>query len=299
MFWRGLNFIGNQIIDTRPIVEPNLFFWSHYVNKSGLRNFGDELSAVIVERILGRRVKKFIPFDLRRIKKRNYRKGMMSHDNSFQRLERLFAIGSIVHQANEGDTIWGTGSLPNRLKIEKSFAKLDVRAVRGPLTKKFLNEYGADLNEEVVYGDPGILISNFFDNQKIKKKREVGIIPQLFDIDDRIFNGLDICLPTVGWQKVIKYIAESDAIISSSLHGLIVAESFGIPCRWLRNDRMPSYKTDPSFKYNDYYAGTGRSLDDDYAETVEEALQQLSLPPDLSSYKSALLQAFPREKFIY
>ena len=96
----------------------------------------------------------------------------------------------------------------------------------------------------------------------------------------------------------MRYIAESEAIISSSLYGLIVAESFGILCRWLRNENMPSYTNDPSFKYNDYYAGTGRGVVDDFAETYGEAIQQLSAPPALDFHKAALLDAFPHEKFI-
>lgn len=298
MFRRSSNFLGYRIIDARPSGEPNLFFWSPYVNKSGLRNFGDELSAVIVEGVLGRPIKKFIPFDVGRFTKRNYRQKVMSADVSFQRYGRLFAIGSIVHQANEGDIIWGTGALPNRLKGEKSMAGLDIRALRGPLTKKFLNENNAALKGEVTFGDPGVLISEFFDVQNITKRREIGVIPQLFDIGEDIFTGLDVCLPTAGWQNVVRYIAESEAIVSSSLHGLIVAESFGIPCRWLRNENMPSYTTDPSFKYNDYYAGTGRNLVDDFAETYEEAARQLSKPPDLTAHKAALLNAFPHEKFV-
>ena len=298
MFRRALNYLAYHVIDYRSADEPNLFFWSPYLNKSGLRNFGDELSAVVVEGILRRPIKKFIPFDVGRITKKNYRQKVMSLDVSFQRYERLFAIGSIVHQAHEGDIIWGTGVLPSRLKVEKSMAGLDIRAVRGQLTKKFLNERGANINDDIVFGDPGILISEFFDFQSVEKKREVGVIPQLFDIDDAIFDTLDVCLPTAGWQNVVRYIAESEAIISSSLHGLIVAESFGIPCRWLRNENMPSYTTDPSFKYNDYYAGTGRHVVDDFAETYGEALQQLSAPPALNSHKAALLDAFPHDKFI-
>ena len=52
-----------------------------------------------------------------------------------------------------------------------------------------------------------------------------------------------------------------ELVISSSLHGLIFAEAFGIPARWLAprdvaHLKHSSYVTEGWFKYVDYYAST-------------------------------------------
>jgi pyruvyltransferase len=65
---------------------------------------------------------------------------------------------------------------------------------------------------------------------------------------------------------VIRKICDSRFVISSSLHGIVVAEAFGIPARMLRIT-----ETEPLFKYFDYYAGTNRP-DFQFAYSVEEAL---------------------------
>jgi hypothetical protein len=53
---------------------------------------------------------------------------------------------------------------------------------------------------------------------------------------------------------VVGAIAGCDFVLSSSLHGLVVADSFGIPNAWLRvSDRQRG----EGFKYRDYYAAFG------------------------------------------
>src|SRR5690606_14915863 len=75
---------------------------------------------------------------------------------------------------------------------------------------------------------------------------------------------------TSDWRGFISDILGAELIISSSLHGLIVAEAYGVPAVLL-DDIDKDY-----LKYNDYYLSTGRG---DYkkAKTVEEAL---SLGPE-------------------
>ena len=99
-------------------------------------------------------------------------------------------------------------------------------------------------------------------------------------------NTIDIV--TNDWKATIDEIANSELIISSSLHGIIIAEAYGVPAILLN-------KTEDGdlFKYNDYYYSTGRKS---YAmaESVEEAL---AMPrpevPDLSKLQDNLLNTFP------
>ena len=93
-----------------------LYYWQ----QKAFVNFGDYLSLLLVEKIVGTPVKVH----------QNYPKN---------NVKKLLAIGSILSFAKDNDLIWGcgiNGKLPN--KSDYSFSCLDVRAVRGPLTRQFL-----------------------------------------------------------------------------------------------------------------------------------------------------------------
>ena len=60
----------------------------------------------------------------------------------------------------------------------------------------------------------------------------------------------------------MKIILDSSFVISSSLHGIIISEAYGIPARIIRPDDFFAdkfWQYEPLFKYEDYYYGTGRS----------------------------------------
>jgi pyruvyltransferase len=71
--------------------------------------------------------------------------------------------------------------------------------------------------------------------------------------------------PTSGWRRVVAEICRAKLVVSTSLHGLVVAESYGIPARHLLS------VAEPIFKYRDYYEGTGRQ-DVRFAHSIDEAL---------------------------
>lgn len=177
---------------------------------------------------------------------------------------KLLAIGSILHFAKDGDVIWGSGINGKHLKRSHySFNELDVRAVRGPLTRGFLQKLGITVPE--VYGDPALLFPYFFPEFYKQPKRKYLIIPHISEID--MFPEDDsVVYPTEPWEVVVQKITESEFVISSSLHGIIIAEAFGIPARLLR---VTGYE--PLYKYRDYYLGTGRK-GFRYARSVNEAL---------------------------
>jgi pyruvyltransferase len=77
-------------------------------------------------------------------------------------------------------------------------------------------------------------------------------------------------------------------VISSSLHGVIIAESYGIPARLLRVTEKNHL-----FKYQDYYLGTGRPHFQ-YATSVEEALRMGGEPPFVCDLQK-LYETFPFE----
>jgi len=149
-----------------------------------------------------------------------------------------------------------------------------------------------------VYGDPALLIPYFFPEfkKKINPNYEYIIIPHYSEI--QLFPKSEfpnVVYPTDPWNVVIRKILASKFVISSSLHGIVVAEAYGIPARYLRIT-----ETEPLYKYLDYYLGTNRA-DFQYATSIEEALEMGGEPPfecDLQKlYDSFPFEYWPNANF--
>ena len=205
-------------------------------------------------------------------------------NQSVSEKKHLFAVGSnILGSDNKGNyqnaTIWGSGCLlePSRRAAffqKLSRRRLDIRAVRGPLTRDVLIKLGHNCPE--VYGDPAILMPLFYRPQNLIKKYEFTVIPQFYN--ERLFReghpGLPILsMNTNEYKTVIDRIVASGIVYTSSLHGIILAESYGVPSVFFRG-----LAKSIDFKYKDYYYSTGR-YDVPLVDTYEDA--QNIVPPPL------------------
>jgi len=226
-------------------------------------NVGDRLALELVERILARR-----GLTLAR-----YTGGA----------RRVLSVGSVLHFASDGDVVWGTGVNAKAEAAPLQARRLDVRAVRGPLTASRLKELGLDVPE--IYGDPGILVSLVYPQER-KPKRDYVVVPHFREKWWRFFPHPTLS-PAQAPEPFLRKLVRARRVISSSLHGVVLAESYGIPAVWLEN-----HSGEAPFKYHDYYLGTGRQPPKP-ARSVEEALQLEALPPPAESVKEKLLEAFP------
>jgi pyruvyltransferase len=210
-----------------------------------VNNFGDLLGPLLVRRIMAKH-------------KINPRKAISDR--------RLLSVGSILHFARDHDVIWGTGingKMPNDKYL---FHALDVRAVRGPRTRDFLSDLGIDA--PAIFGDPALLLPHAMPeliNLAQAKRYPLTIVPNFNDFPayDPGPTVLDPCSPV---EICLQRIAQSEFVVGSSLHAIVVAESLGIPARLI------SSHIENSFKYQDYYLGTGR-LEVNIAPTVEDAVR--------------------------
>ncbi len=243
-----------------------LYYW--HENKE--INFGDYLSVKLLERIVGGPITTY--------EKKPVVLG-----------KKLLALGSILYFAREDDVVWGSGVSGIRLnKKDYSFRFLDIRAVRGPLTKKFLKE-NFDLDTPEIYGDPALLMPYFFPELKRKENPKYDYIVIPHYREEKMFPKADnehIVYPTDYWEEVVDKILDSEFVISSALHGIVVAEAFGIPARMLRVSEK-----EPFLKYQDYYLGTNRP-NFKFATSIEEALLMGGEEPFECDLKK-LYDAFP------
>lgn len=247
-----------------------MFYWK----EDKFFNFGDHLSRILVERIVNGSM-------------RCYTKKNKDQE------KKLLAVGSILYFANDGDVVWGSGV--NGKTFDKKyygFKKLDVRAVRGPITRQFLMEnFNIDVPE--VYGDPALLFPYFFPEFKRKKKPslEYLIVPHYTDAQYFPKSEYKNVIYTMEpWDKIIDKILDTKFVVSSSLHAIVIAEAFGIPARVLRITDSPHNNI---LKYQDYYLGTNRPSFQ-YATSVEQALKMGGEPPIRCDLKK-LYEAFPFE----
>ncbi|UUU21790.1 polysaccharide pyruvyl transferase family protein [Streptomyces sp. DSM 40750] len=186
-------------------------------------NFGDELGPRILER-LGLSVRR-VPLE---------------H-------AELVTVGSIMEHvaksARAGLVVWGSGFI----KPGSCDRRLDIRAVRGRLTAEALGV-------EVPTGDPGLLVSALWPRPPVRFR--TGFVPHYADRScpswaDTV---IDVTAPV---DDVVAAIGACSSIASSSLHGVIVAQSFGIPAL-----RIPHKKVHGGdFKWTDHLTALDRPIE--------------------------------------
>lgn len=244
-------------------MRPIKLYWSG--RKSA--NFGDFLSPLIVEFVSGRRV----------------------IFSSAKRCD-IIAIGSIVQKVLGGQwerlirgryspvKVWGAGSLSAAGLSPPKHA--EFFAVRGALTRDALQ-----LAADMPLGDPGLLLNRMIDGRRLEKRYRWGFVPHMADLGDPLAKAIiqqnagveliDVTDPDP--LQVGRKIAACDFIISSSLHGLIVADCFGVPNLKIRiSERVIG----GDWKFADYASSVGRSKFD--AVTPEDALNLRQLEPRAS-----------------
>ena len=243
----------------------------YYMLSSEKQNFGDFLAMPIYDFMLD--------------------KYGLDKDKVTKGTKHLYAIGSIITLGYQDATIWGSGILhsePEGFVWKRSrYRKLDVRCVRGPETKRRLEENHYDVSN-CKFGDPGVLMPLIYTPKEYDKKRDYSVILHMSRKDSSIDNQIDVL--TSDWKQTIDEIYNSKLIISSSLHGCIIAEAYGVPAILL--DKLEG---GDRFKYNDYYYSTGR-YNYPVCKTVEEGLA-MPVPevPDLSELQKNLLESFPTD----
>ncbi len=248
-------------------------WWSR--ESSEVSNFGDDLGPLIIRRTTGRAVK-YAP--------------LSSCD--------LVGPGSVLRavarkRSSNKPAIWGAGLIEPASNLELD--DLPFLAVRGELTRNCLG-----LSEACVLGDTGLLVDCLL-GPAPGRRGGIAFVPHYVDKQLPVVRAIaehpHVTLVDVRADPidVARSIQTSDLVLSSSLHGLVAAASFGIPCAWLR---MSDLIIGGRWKFLDFQTAIGLTLSEvDLRNTVRyerlvERCADLATPPvDTGHIKHRLLVA--------
>ena len=239
--YRMLQIFAQELFQECTVVKMSAYFDNHGNLK--VANWGDDINYWLLQEISSTKIISF-DWSLRtRLFKKPY----------------VMGIGSILTMFNiDHSIVWGSGILlPN--KPFQGHPK-EVRAVRGPLTRQKLLENGIDCPE--VYGDPALLLPLYY-QPKVKKKYKLGVIQQYKRVNNPLLDSIrhapDVLIIKIGqyksWLDIVDEVCMCETIISSSLHGLILAEAYQIPNVWtfIEGDNPEDF-----FKYHDFFLSLGK-----------------------------------------
>jgi len=209
------------------------------------KNFGDALNPILIVRLTGCEC----------VYAGRYSADIIGIGSILNRFTRPYFCGQIRNLLSRPAVVWSSGFIKeedNPLKFRKN---ISFAAVRGKLSKQCV-EKSVGRSVDVALGDGGLLFGCLLD-KKPEKKYAIGFTPHCADFDNPIFKQLCDTVPNsklINFSddplQVLEQIAQCEFILSTAMHGLIAADSLGIPNKWLKLSVLKGNE----FKYNDYYS---------------------------------------------
>ena len=234
------------------------------INYSKVPNMGDRLNKGMLEDLFGIKV----------IQTSFFKSNMNAIGSSLESILWSSSIKTRLKQyshypfALKDHYVWGTGFLSSGTRKERPliFKNTHFCAVRGELSKKRIETIiGEKL--DIPTGDGGLLAECWLGGNT-KKKYSIGIIPHFREQDHSLINSIAgsyknsvIIDLTDEPRSVVRRISECNAVLSSSLHGLIVSDSFHIPNMHMMLYGYGERLLGDGFKFSDYYSSYG--IEDD------------------------------------
>lgn len=198
-------------------------------------NFGDQLNPYIIKHFFGSYVPK----------------------SDINDQPHIMLLGSILNEADRNTVVMGAGFVSDNSQCKN---KPIFLSLRGKLTlERVYNLYNPSNFNSIKLGDPGIIIPKIYD-PNINVNKKIGIIPHWVDMEIAcsIFKKIDDtqiidvrCERINQIEDVINKMKECEVLISSSLHGVIIAHSYNIPCLWVE---FSDLVIGGGFKFRDYFS---------------------------------------------
>ncbi len=213
-------------------------------------NYGDELTALLVESVTGRRV----------------RWAPLGHAD-------VVAVGSVLAQylARGGpELVWGSGlHAPVDLTPETRRAVRErVLAVRGHRTRDHLG-----LGADTPLGDPALLLRVLTPPRRPRRDAPV-LVPHFSDLASPAGRlvcgefrraGYHVADPSLHPRAMVALVSRASHVVTAGMHGLILAHALGAPVLVTHLDGTGERSR---WKYHDYLAAVGRPFRSTPASTI-------------------------------
>lgn len=189
----------------------------------------------------------------------------------------IMAVGSILQLVDREDmVIWGSGLIEKpKNEVLKNIKKYNpkILSIRGMETAKCLIEAGVKIPNKSVYGDPALILPLFY-KPLTSSKNKIGICPHYIHkshflrsiTDNNILKIIDV---QKDMESVVDEISSSTICISTSLHGLIIAQAYGVPWVWL--EVCDNNLRGNDFKFRDFFS----TLDESQVSHIRITLEQV------------------------
>lgn len=211
--------------------------WAYLAFKNrAFSNFGDALNKDIMEFLSGESVV-WSPLD-----KADY-----------------ISVGSVIdiaERSNFNGQILGCGVRDESIKLTR-LGTSNIKAVRGYLSASIVNG-----DRSIACGDPGLLAREIYKPFKCLTGSKKPLLIPHFNVLNSVSGrnkvkaieaeGWDIAFTNISAKSMAERIYNASFVASSSLHGIIFADSLGVPSQLV--DFGLSTNREPIFKYNDYYS---------------------------------------------
>lgn len=188
-------------------------------------------------------------------------------------------VGSVLRFATSASAVWGSGFITEGEIVgardwrgdatQEASPAPKIAAVRGPRSRARLLELGLECPE--VFGDPALLMPRLYAPAR-EVEHPVGIICHYADVDDPRLSRLRadprfffIDIMQFDLLRTVREALACERIVATSLHGLVLADAYRIPARWLRMMHQPGapYAWErahwATFKFEDHLAAVGRA----------------------------------------
>ncbi len=268
--------------------------WAATTKNHPFANLGDALSPIIISALSG------LP---------------SVHRNFDSDTPRLASVGSIAHGLKNGVVhFWGSGIDKHKNPVNRELGyytrppntTFHVHAMRGPFSAEVLRNQ--DMEVPSIYGDPVWFLPAIME-PAAEKQYELGVVVHLSELtglslDDTVRHEFirywvpkslarsvriitTLTPPTLsGLEDKIKEMTACKRIASTSLHGLVIAETYGIPCAYFPVagegvDFREIVRDNPTVdaRMLDFYGGVGykklfvygreRHIETDWDELIE------------------------------
>lgn len=283
----------------------NLYAWDE-------NNFGDRLSPYIITKLTGQEPQL-----------------KQERDHS-----KLVAVGSLInkHSILSNSVFWGTGILSEefcnfglsfkpfplsdcigycRTHLQGKSMAQNFRALRGKLTRNTLERMGLSTDYlPQALSDPAILMPYLYQPKTSSQRFKLGLICHFSqpttDLEKLVADKYEQEVRFISMfrdtpeelEQCIDEICSCDQIASTSLHGIIVSQTYGVPALFLQ-DNGHAVNRHCTFKFYDYFTGTQQTPQDplkfdNYVELIPKLLNMsFPQPPKFRELCQDLLEAFP------